>query len=333
MKLKNKFFCILLLIASSCTHPLSEDTTNTPVGNFEALWTIIDEKYCFVDEKGIKWDSIHDAYEPKIQALDINNERALFDTLASMLDNLQDGHVNLYSDFDIYSCSSFYSSYPVNYNVSLIISKYIQDYKRAGALIYNRIENGEVGYIMYQSFQDGFTSRNMAYVLDYFKDCKGIIVDVRSNGGGSIDYAEKLAATFFDDNKTIGYTQHKTGPGHDEYSTMQPMDIDINMISVHWHKPVVVLCNRRSYSATNLFVSAMRYTNNSTIVGQITGGGGGMPMSYELPNGWMVRLSSIRMYDKDKNSIENGIRPDIEQDMINANTDDIIDCAIQLIKQ
>ena len=47
------------------------------------------------------------------------------------------------------------------------------------------------------------------------------------------------------------------------------------------------------------------------IVGVKTGGGGGLPMSSELPNGWAVRFSSSRTYDADGADIEQGITPDV----------------------
>ena len=54
-------------------------------------------------------------------------------------------------------------------------------------------------------------------------------------------------------------------------------------------------------------------------------------MSYELPCGWMVRFSSIRMYDLDKNDIEEGIEPDVLVTLQSENKDDIIEKAIELI--
>jgi C-terminal processing protease CtpA/Prc len=55
-------------------------------------------------------------------------------------------------------------------------------------------------------------------------------------------------------------------------------------------------------------------------------------MSYEMPNGWMVRLSSVRMYDRDKKDIENGIEPDIPITMTGSDQDDIIEQAILTIR-
>ena len=47
-----------------------------------------------------------------------------------------------------------------------------------------------------------------------------------------------------------------------------------------------------------------------TVIGDQTGGGGGLPMSSELPNGWAVRYSSTQTFDSEGNHIEMGIAPD-----------------------
>lgn len=324
-------FFLCTLFWQACTRRLEVSYPNTVSGNFEALWNIIDTKYCFVEDKQIDWDEVHIRYQKQLQG--IETERELFDLLAAMLDELHDGHVNLYSPFDISRNSSWYDTYPTNYNASIVYSDlYLgKDYKMAGGLYYNRIANDEIGMIRYESFSSGFSSLNMLYVLDYFKDCKGLILDVRNNGGGDLDNAYKLAATFFTESRTVGYWNHKTGEGHYDYSEMQPIHVDTALTLARWTKPVVVLTNRRCYSATNTFVNCMRHADNCVIMGGITGGGGGMPMSYELPIGWTVRFSSVKMYDIEKQSIEEGLLPDIERNLLSTDRDDIIDAAITLL--
>ena len=56
-------------------------------------------------------------------------------------------------------------------------------------------------------------------------------------------------------------------------------------------------------------------------------------MSYELPNGWVVRFSSVKMYDADKQSIEEGISPHIYETLHGSNKDDLIERAVQIILQ
>jgi hypothetical protein len=58
-----------------------------------------------------------------------------------------------------------------------------------------------------------------------------------------------------------------------------------------------------------------------------------MPLSYELPCGWTVRFSSVRMYDRDKKDIEYGIRPHLLIAQESTDKDDLIEKAIELINK
>ncbi len=336
MKFKHPILLFVLsswfLHFSSCTRELDAAYSNTPEGNFEALWHIIDTKYCFVEEKGIDWDFVYEAYKPHIQKISPQGTYSdtLFYTLGAMLNHLQDGHVNLYSHFDVSRSREWFESYPTIYDDDILYNdNYLGKYYRiAGGLHYYVLEEGKVGIIRYNSFQNSINL--MPIVLASLQQCKGLILDVRSNGGGQITNALDLAGYFFSETRTIGYQSHKTGEGHFDFSPLQPMTVEGNQ---QWKKPVIILMDRQSYSATNLFVSAMRYADNALLIGCRSGGGGGMPMSYELPNGWLLRFSSVKMYDAQKHSIEEGILPDISLtwDSTLVDKDPIIDYAVQHI--
>ena len=319
------------MLLGSCTHRFA-DVDTSPAANFEALWKIIDEKYCLFDDKTANWDSVYSAYHQRFDTMKIvkyEDYYRLFDGLEEMLNELEDGHVNLYSPFDISVCSKWYEGYPQNFDSEILSKYYLKDYRRANGLNYSRIDGDSIGYVYYGSFSDGFSLTNWLAVLNYFAKCRGIVLDVRNNGGGSMENAYRLAAPFFTKDTVVGYWQHKSGPGHEEFSEYEPMIMNESMGI--WRRPVVVLCNRRSYSAANFFVSMMRYADNCLILGGKSGGGGGMPMSYELPNGWMVRFSSVKMYDRDMQSIEDGVRPHLLVNQHSEDKDDLIEEAVDLI--
>ena len=323
-------YIAFMLILTACHTSDEMSYSADPVENIEALWQIIDTKYCYVEEKEVNWDAVHETYLEKAALLPENDPVALFDLCAEMLNLLEDGHVNLYSSFDRSYSTAWYDSYPANFSSSLQ-QKYLHDYRIAGGLYYCTIDNDSIGYVYYSSFSNSISASNIGWVFKAFKDCKGLIIDVRNNGGGSLSYSYLLSSPFFTDNRLVGYWQHKTGSGHNDFSEMEELRSDASLCGVKWMRPVVVLCNRRSYSATNSFVNIMRYADNAVIVGGKSGGGGGMPMSYELPCGWMVRFSSVRMYDAEKKDIEQGIEPDYQVNMTSTDKDDIIEKAIELI--
>lgn len=69
-----------------------------PYGNFDALAAIVGERYCFFEEKGIDWEKLCRQYRAEIKP-DMN-QLELFDICSRLLDELQDGHVNLSSRFN-----------------------------------------------------------------------------------------------------------------------------------------------------------------------------------------------------------------------------------------
>lgn len=301
---------LLILTLSSCIEddPIYQNNYRE---NFEALWEIVDTRYCYLDTKNINWDSVHSVYEQRL-ATDTVSEIVFFDAMASMLAELKDGHVNLYSAFDRSRYWNWFTDYPANFDLALIQSdRYLgSSYRTINGLRYQRIAGGDVGYLYYASFGEDFSDQNMRYVFEYFADCKGMIIDVRDNGGGSADLSGKLASYFFQRDTVNLYMKHKTGPRHDDFSDPVPMTTKAHS-TVQWQLPVVVLANRMSYSATNMFVSRIKDAPKVTVMGDRSGGGGGLPMTSEIPNGWMVRFSSSPMFDANMNHIEFGVEPDI----------------------
>lgn len=331
---KNYVYILLgmvMLMLSSCIDDHFQPG-NTYRDNFETLWRIVDTKYCYLDTKHINWDSVYSVYNSRL-ATDTVDEVTFFDAMAEMLANLKDGHVNLYSGFDRSRYWKWFTDYPANFSSSLIYNEsYLGDhYRSVNGLRYAKIAGGEVGYIYYSSFSDSFSDQNFRYIIQYFTNCKGLIIDVRNNGGGSAELSNRLASYFFERDTVSLYMQHKTGTGHSDFSTPQPMKTVANK-ELQWTKPVVVLANRSSYSATNMFVCRIKDARNALIVGDTTGGGGGMPLSNELPNGWMVRFSASPMFDGNMQHIEFGIEPDVYVELDSADVvkgrDTLIDYAV-----
>lgn len=303
---------LLFLCASLLSGCVKEDEfANNPRGNFEALWRIIDEHYCFFDYKakqyGLDWNDVYARYSKQISGQ--MTEGQLFEVLGNMLGELRDGHVNMYTSFNIARNWSWRENYPSNVNDSLINRYLGTDYRISNGMKY-RILDDNIGYIRCATFEYGLGSGNLNEILAYFLTARGLIIDIRNNGGGMISSAEELAARFTNDDILVGYFQHKTGRGHNDFSAMKEQWLHPSR-GLRWQKPVVVLTNRGVYSAANEFVKYMKCCPNVKIVGDTTGGGAGLPFSSELPNGWSVRFSACPIYDKDGQSTEFGIPPDV----------------------
>lgn len=313
-----------------------EDTveyTSSPRENFEALWQILDENYCFFEYKEVDWDEVHDRYEHQI--VDTMDQFALFDVLGDMLAELKDGHTNLSSPFDMSRYWAWYEDYPDNFDEKILENYLGTDYRIAGGMRYRTLADEQIGYIYYPSFSSGVGETNLDYILYQFKDCMGLIIDIRNNGGGMLTYSDRIAARFIEGSLLTGYIQHKMGPGHDEFSEPYALTLAATEGHTLWYRPVIVLTNRQCYSSANDFVQAMRLLPQVRTMGDKTGGGSGFPYNSELPNGWLVRFSASRTLGVDYEQLEFGIEPDIPIAMketdADAGKDTILETAIQLL--
>lgn len=324
---------VFLTLMSCDEQPV--DISNSYRNNFESLWRIIDTQYCYLDAKKVNWDSIHQHYESSLEQ-DTLSEFIFFDAMEDMLSNLNDGHVNLYSSFDISSNSSWYDSFPANYASGLIYSdRYLgSDYRRVGGFQYRAIAGDSVGYLRYSSFTASFSNQNIYYIFKEFSDCRGLIIDIRDNTGGNADISATLASYFYKRDTVSMYIRHKTGPGHHDFSNPVALTTRADG-GIYWGRPVVVLTNRLTYSAANNFVCRMKDSEQVTLLGGKTGGGGGFPISNELPNGWMVRFTGSPTYDGSMIDIESGIEPDIalnlDTTLAKSGVDNIIEKAVSII--
>ena len=328
MKLRIIDYLVLVgILFSACEK--ADKYNPSPRDNFEALWQILDENYCFFEFKDIDWDEVHDRYS--VQINETMSQYDLFEVLGKMLAELKDGHTNLFSSFDVARYWAWYEDYPANFNAEIQKNYLGTDYKIAGGLKYKRLSNDQVGYVYYGNFSSGVGESNLDNMFIHFKDCRGLILDVRNNGGGAMSNSDRITQRFLEEKILTGYVTYKTGNGHTDFSSPYPLYLSPSD-RLRWTKPVIVLTNRQCYSATNNLVSIMRLLPHVTVMGDCTGGGSGFPFSSELPIGWGIRFSACPILDADKKHTEFGIEPDekvsmTEEDM-KKGKDTIIEAAI-----
>lgn len=163
---------------------IREDVSGeSPEANFESLWKIIDEQYCFLEYKkqeyGLDWDEVHERYAKRITSS--MGSEALFEVLSEMVNELRDGHVNLHSSLASSQYREWFDAYPRNFSDSIQSIYLRKDYVNSSGLTYQILENN-IGYIYCSSFSNGIGDGNLDQTLHKLAVCDGLIVDVRNNG-------------------------------------------------------------------------------------------------------------------------------------------------------
>ncbi len=323
---------VMTTIMQSCEKLLIKpDPLEDPVTIFEEIWYFTEKHYSFFEYKEIDWHRIYNRYRPMVK-YDMNRVE-LFDLCAAMLFQLRDGHVNLMSSFDRSRYWKWYLENPENFSHSLIERNYYRQRQRyVGPLEYLNMEDAI--YVYYGSFANRISDGHLDIILAGLDEKKGLIIDVRNNGGGSTVNAKRLTSRFTDQKVFVGHNYVKTGPGYNDF---RKEDIYIEPHEgERFTGNVIVLTNRRSYSATTYFTQYMNALENVTFIGDTTGGGGGMPAFHDLPNGWLLRVSSSKFYSPEGINIESGIPPHIQIDMSEESMaegkDDILEKAIEILK-
>ena len=322
-----------LLPALLLTGCVEEDQfSNSPTGNYDALWSIIDERYCFFEQArqqhGLDWDDVYHKYKPQVQAAESNAE--LFDIYGNMLRELKDGHVNLTSDYGTTYYWDWSLNHPLNFSDSLQRNYLGNDFRLTNGIKYTTLPSN-IGYMYVGSFESSLSSDNVSLMLLRLAESKGIIIDIRNNGGGMLTSAEELAAHFVSGKTHCGYIQHKTGKGHNDFSSPEKLYIEPN--GVIWKKPVVVLTNRAVYSSANHFVMLVKPLPQVVVIGDKTGGGSGLPLNSTLPNGWTVRFSACPILDIEGKHTEFGITPHEEVQITSADWNNGRDTIIEEAKK
>lgn len=332
-KLMNLLLSGILL--AGCEKVLMEkEPGDDPVTNFEYLWSNANEKYSFFEYKNINWDEIYLEYRPLVT--DGMSNYQLFTVLGSMLNELQDGHVNLIAPFDV-SRYQFKYFAPENFNLRLLKDHYIGwNYRTTGPLLNTSFERSgkQIGYIYYNSFSNFVENGDIDFTLAALWHTDGIILDMRNNGGGSVSNIYKIGSRLADERRFVYSSAMKSGPGHDDFGPAS--DVYMEPAGARQYtKKVILLTNRGCYSATSFYTLAMKAFPHVIQVGDTTGGGLGAPSGFELPNGWGYRFSVSRTLSPQGENFENGVPPDITvwMDPIREaqGIDDIMEKAIELI--
>jgi hypothetical protein len=301
-------FAVMMMALPSCSKVLQlKNPEKSPEAVFDDAWSVIDERYALFPVKTVNWAEAYALYRPHISTGMSDN--SLFSIVSDLLSTLKDGHVSLISSDKSYTYDNFYTAYAINFNYNNLINNYLKnDYINAGPLIYTIRDS--VGYLYYDSFEKDISAPALDSLLLFMRNTKAMIVDVRGNHGGATRNVRQLFQRFLPQRKLVSYEIGKNGTAHDDFAAQEALFID--GVAAPYTKPVCVLTNRSCFSACNDFALFMSELPNVILVGDSTGGGGGIPVRYVLANGWTLQYTATITLSPENDTIENGIAPRIQ---------------------
>lgn len=164
----------------------------------------------------------------------------------------------------------------------------------------------QIGYIAITSFDDVTTDQFLT-ALDTLEGqgMEALIVDLRNNGGGLVSSVCAILDRLLPEGLIV-YTEDKYGNREEEFSDAEHS----------FGKPMAVLVNANSASASEIFAGAVKDYGIGTLVGTTTYGKGIVQKIYPLSDGTAVKLTVSKYYTPDGNNIHGtGIEPDVEAEL------------------
>lgn len=173
----------------------------------------------------------------------------------------------------------------------------------------SKMMDNNVAYIKIDSFDNNVADSFKSQLTDLMKEnVNGIIIDLRSNGGGIVTEATDIADLFLEKDETILITKSKKD--NEEKITKSKQEPIVK------NTPVVILVNEATASASEILAGALKDKYNATIVGKTTYGKGVIQSLYNLKDGSGLKITTDEYFTPNHNKIQKtGITPDVEVDL------------------
>ena len=194
-------------------------------------------------------------------------------------------------------------------------------------------EKKNIAYIQLKSFNEKSDKQIFKIIKDFEKKSNppiGYIVDLRNNPGGLLTQAINITDLFLDDGEIVSTKGRKISETRRFFARKGDA---IN------GKPIIVITNSGSASASEIFAGALKDHKRAIILGENTYGKGSVQSIIPLKNGGGMRLTISKYYLPSGKSIsEVGVTPDILVEekgdgfKINSETDNQLNYAINLLK-
>lgn len=304
-------------------------SSHDPVKNFDVFWNTFNNRYPFFKLRNVDWDAQYKKYRPLVSGK--TSDAELFDILCSMVEPLDDGHVEIEARIGTSGEKKvFTAEKPTRFNAIFdekaaeklfeVSKKTLVEHgfsppkkTKAWMLTYARAQT--LGYIRILELED-VKKKKLKNALDKiaedFDKLDGFIVDIRDCPGGEDDIAIRIINRFCDQKRIAFHRRTKIGPGEDDFKPRKTYYLEPQG-DRQFTGPIVLITNNSVFSGGEAFALAIRELPHVTIVGDRTNGIFSYTYDQTLPNDWDYCLSYQVYYSADMECFEGkGIPVDVE---------------------
>lgn len=291
--------------------PCARPASKGPLAVFDVFWQSFEENYPFFSAKGIDWHAVRDRYRPTVHAETTRDE--LYAVFSEMVAPLHDSHVAVQDGDRVFARGRPGTVMPtpeLDTKVKTFIvahdlknARNLQDFAN-GRIAYADLPGGQ-GYLRISGF-GGYAAGGAPYAaqlaeLDRTLDTvlsqertqrlKGLVIDLRINGGGSdalgIHIAERLTDTPY-----LAYSKRARNDPADPTRHTRPQPVYVTPAQgPRYTGPIAVLTGGSTVSAGETFTQALMDRPGRTVrIGQPTQGVFSDVMQRGLPNGMSAWL-------------------------------------------
>jgi hypothetical protein len=273
---------------------------------FDQLWEAFDRDYAmFALRPEVDWAELREQYRPK--ALESKTTEEFAGVCAEMLRPLRDLHVWLTvagRNVPVFNRPRSANSNPSARRAIL------GDLKRRGSVQW-AVTTSRFGYLGIPGWSDRAIPGDCDALLEEMRDARGLILDVRLNGGGSEDLAREVAGRFLPKGFVYAYSQYRNGSSHTNLTEMFERRVEPRG-PWRYERPVVVLIGQKCMSSNESFVAMMSGDPEAVIMGDHTCGSSGNPEIIQLPLRMTVSVPRWIDYLPDATPLdERGFQPQV----------------------
>lgn len=299
---------------------------------FDQLWQAFDKDYAmFVLRPEVDWAKLRDEFRPRALASQSASEFA--NVCAEMLKPLRDLHLWLTLNgrgVPVFNRPRYSNANPAACRAIL------GDLKQEGRVAW-AITGDKVGFLIIYGWNNDRIPAQCDQVLNRMRDTRGLIVDVRLNGGGSEDLAREVAGRFLKSDFVYAYSQFRNGPKHTDLTRKFERSVSPRG-PWRYDRPVVLLIGQKCMSSNESFIAMMSGDPNALIMGDHTCGSSGNPEIIKLPLNMTVSVPRWIDYLPDGTPLdERGFQPQVKFEptpgAFDGNRDDLLTAALERLRK